>query len=65
MNTLRRGDPGAAGRRARDRADVTDEAAFKAALDAAAHEHGEPDVAVYNAAIIQADTPGELSVHTG
>ncbi|MEU8413557.1 SDR family NAD(P)-dependent oxidoreductase [Amycolatopsis japonica] len=43
-------------------ADVTDEASLKAALDTAVREHGEPDVVVYNAAIIQADAPGELSV---
>ncbi len=43
-------------------ADVTDEKALKTALDTAAREHGEPDVVVYNAAIIQADAPGELSV---
>ncbi len=43
-------------------ADVTDEKSLKTALDTAGREHGEPDVVVYNAAIIQADTPGELSV---
>ncbi|WP_410663739.1 SDR family NAD(P)-dependent oxidoreductase [Amycolatopsis sp. lyj-84] len=43
-------------------ADVTDEKSLKTALDTAGRERGEPDVVVYNAAIIQADTPGELSV---
>ncbi|MGY6653005.1 SDR family NAD(P)-dependent oxidoreductase [Amycolatopsis sp. TRM77291] len=43
-------------------ADVTDEKSLRSALDTAAREHGEPDVVVYNAAIIQADAPGELSV---
>ncbi|WP_371778396.1 SDR family NAD(P)-dependent oxidoreductase [Streptosporangium subroseum] len=44
-------------------ADGTDQAALNAALDKAVSEHGVPDVVVYNAAIIQADAPGELSVH--
>jgi NAD(P)-dependent dehydrogenase (short-subunit alcohol dehydrogenase family) len=44
------------------RADSTDQAALTAALDRSAAEHGIPDVVVYNAAIIQADAPGELSV---
>ncbi|GAT70297.1 short-chain dehydrogenase [Planomonospora sphaerica] len=43
-------------------ADSTDQAALNAALDQAVSEHGVPDVVVYNAAIIQADAPGELSV---
>ncbi|MFG1685098.1 SDR family NAD(P)-dependent oxidoreductase [Nonomuraea sp. NPDC049269] len=43
-------------------ADSTDQAGLNAALDAAVREHGVPDVVVYNAAIIQADAPGELSV---
>ncbi|GAA2109198.1 SDR family NAD(P)-dependent oxidoreductase [Actinomadura alba] len=43
-------------------ADSTDEHALRSALDAAAGELGQPDVVVYNAAIIQADAPGELSV---
>ncbi|MEV6925343.1 SDR family NAD(P)-dependent oxidoreductase [Dactylosporangium sp. NPDC051485] len=43
-------------------ADSTDETALRAALDAAADELGPPDVVVYNAAIIQADSPGDLSV---
>lgn len=43
-------------------ADSSDETALRAALDAAAAELGPPDVVVYNAAIIQADAPGELSV---
>ncbi|GIH77185.1 SDR family NAD(P)-dependent oxidoreductase [Planobispora longispora] len=43
-------------------ADGADREALRAALDGAAAEHGLPDVVVYNAAIIQADAPGELSV---
>jgi NAD(P)-dependent dehydrogenase (short-subunit alcohol dehydrogenase family) len=43
-------------------ADSTDEAALRAALDAAADELGPPGVVVYNAAVIQPDAPGELSV---
>jgi NAD(P)-dependent dehydrogenase (short-subunit alcohol dehydrogenase family) len=43
-------------------ADSTDDAALRAALDTAAEELGPPDVVVYNAAIIQRDAPGELSV---
>ena len=42
-------------------ADSTDEAALRAALDAAADALGVPDVVVYNAAVIRADAPGELS----
>ncbi|MER5275168.1 SDR family NAD(P)-dependent oxidoreductase [Streptomyces sp. NPDC002809] len=41
-------------------ADSVDEAALRAALDAAADEFGFPDVVVYNAAIIQPDAPGQL-----
>ncbi|MEV0150215.1 MULTISPECIES: SDR family NAD(P)-dependent oxidoreductase [unclassified Nonomuraea] len=44
------------------RADSTDQAGLTAALDKAAGAHGVPDVVVYNAAIIRADAPGELSV---
>jgi NAD(P)-dependent dehydrogenase (short-subunit alcohol dehydrogenase family) len=43
------------------RADVTDSAGLRAALDKAVAANGVPDVLVYNAAIIQADAPGELS----
>ena len=43
-------------------ADSTDQAALNAALDRAVGEHGVPDVLVYNAAVIQPDAPGELSV---
>jgi NAD(P)-dependent dehydrogenase (short-subunit alcohol dehydrogenase family) len=43
-------------------ADSADETALRAALDAAAAELGPPDVVVYNAAIIRADAPGELTV---
>jgi NAD(P)-dependent dehydrogenase (short-subunit alcohol dehydrogenase family) len=41
-------------------ADSTDETALRAALDAAEDELGPLDVVVYNAAIIQSDSPGEL-----
>ncbi|WP_037908944.1 SDR family NAD(P)-dependent oxidoreductase [Actinacidiphila yeochonensis] len=44
------------------RADSTDRAALDAALDQAVGEHGVPEVAVYNAALVRADAPGELSV---
>ncbi|MGW6202625.1 SDR family NAD(P)-dependent oxidoreductase [Streptomyces sp. NPDC055089] len=44
-------------------ADSTDETALRAALDSATAEFGLPDVVVYNAAIIQPDTPGQLSAH--
>jgi NAD(P)-dependent dehydrogenase (short-subunit alcohol dehydrogenase family) len=44
------------------KADSTDQAALNAALDETVREHGVPDVVVYNAAIIQPDAPGELSV---
>lgn len=43
-------------------ADSADQGALDAALDKAVSEHGVPDVVVYNAAIIQADALGELSV---
>ena len=43
-------------------ADSTDQAGLNTALDEVVREHGVPDVLVYNAAIIQADAPGELSV---
>jgi NAD(P)-dependent dehydrogenase (short-subunit alcohol dehydrogenase family) len=43
-------------------ADTADEDALRTALDTAAARLGEPDVLVYNAAIIQPDAPGELSV---
>ena len=43
-------------------ADSTDDEALRGALDKAADELGPPDVVVYNAAVIQADAPGELSV---
>ncbi|WP_328992075.1 SDR family NAD(P)-dependent oxidoreductase [Kribbella sp. NBC_01245] len=43
-------------------ADSTDAQALRAALDQAVEEFGVPEVIVYNAAIIQADSPGELSV---
>lgn len=42
-------------------ADSTDEKALRGALDQAVEAHGVPDVVVYNAAIIQADAPGDLS----
>lgn len=43
-------------------ADSTDETALRSALDAAIEKVGVPEVVVYNAAIIQPDVPGELSV---
>ncbi len=43
-------------------ADSTDRAELDAALDQAIGEHGVPDVAVYNAALVRADGLGELSV---
>ncbi|MCP2169094.1 SDR family NAD(P)-dependent oxidoreductase [Goodfellowiella coeruleoviolacea] len=43
-------------------ADSTDATALRAALDTASEEFGVPDVVVYNAAIIQPDLAGELSV---
>ncbi|MDT0341359.1 SDR family NAD(P)-dependent oxidoreductase [Streptomyces litchfieldiae] len=42
-------------------ADTTDEAALRAALDQLAAELGPPDAVIYNAAIVRADAPGELS----
>jgi NAD(P)-dependent dehydrogenase (short-subunit alcohol dehydrogenase family) len=42
-------------------ADVTAEAELRGAIDVAVEEFGVPDVVVYNAAIIQPDSPGELS----
>jgi NAD(P)-dependent dehydrogenase (short-subunit alcohol dehydrogenase family) len=42
-------------------ADSADETALRTTLDAAIDELGVPDVVVYNAALIQADAPGELS----
>ena len=44
------------------KADSTDRAELDAALDQAVAEHGVPDVVVYNAALIRADTLGEISV---
>jgi NADP-dependent 3-hydroxy acid dehydrogenase YdfG len=43
-------------------ADVADEAALVAALDTSTAAFGAPEAVVYNAAIIQRDAPGELSV---
>lgn len=43
-------------------ADSGDETSLRTALDAATEEFGIPQVVVYNAAIIQADAPGELTV---
>jgi NAD(P)-dependent dehydrogenase (short-subunit alcohol dehydrogenase family) len=43
-------------------ADSADETALRSALDAATETFGVPDVMVYNAAIIQPDLVGELSV---
>ncbi len=44
------------------RADSTDRAELDAALDRAVGEHGVPEVAVYNAALVRPDRLGELSV---
>ncbi|WP_328393877.1 SDR family NAD(P)-dependent oxidoreductase [Nocardia sp. NBC_00416] len=43
-------------------ADSTDETALRDALNSANEMFGVPDVVVYNAAVIQPDLPGELSV---
>lgn len=43
-------------------ADSTDEVSLRSTLDEVVREFGLPDVVVYNAAIIQADAPGDLSV---
>ncbi|MEU9201225.1 SDR family NAD(P)-dependent oxidoreductase [Streptomyces sp. NPDC048332] len=43
-------------------ADSTDRVELDAALDRAVSEHGVPEVAVYNAALVRADGLGELSV---
>ncbi|NYI77590.1 SDR family NAD(P)-dependent oxidoreductase [Nocardioides panzhihuensis] len=43
-------------------ADCTDESALRTALEKTYAAFGVPEVVVYNAAIIQADTVGELSV---
>ena len=42
-------------------ADCTDEAALRSALDTVSAELGVPDVVVYNAAMIQPDTVGQVS----
>ena len=42
-------------------ADSTDEASLRRALDEAVERHGVPDAFVYNAAMIRADDPGQLS----
>ena len=42
-------------------ADCADETAMRSALDAASNEFDTPEVVVYNAAIIQADTADQLS----
>ena len=43
------------------RADSTDESSLHEALDASLGRFGVPEVAVYNAAVIRPDEPGELS----
>jgi NAD(P)-dependent dehydrogenase (short-subunit alcohol dehydrogenase family) len=43
-------------------ADSTDETALRAALDTAVEEFGLPEIVVYNAAVIQSDSVGTLSV---
>jgi NAD(P)-dependent dehydrogenase (short-subunit alcohol dehydrogenase family) len=45
-------------------ADATDEKGLRAALRAFVDAYGAPDVAVYNAAIIRTDEPGELDQQT-
>lgn len=42
-------------------ADGADEASLRAALDAVTEKNGVPDVLIYNAGVIRADRPGELS----
>jgi NADP-dependent 3-hydroxy acid dehydrogenase YdfG len=42
-------------------ADVADEDALHAALDAAQERFGVPDAVVYNAALVRPDAPGELA----
>lgn len=42
-------------------ADCADEEALRSALDVASDELGVPDVVVYNAALVQEDTAGQLS----
>jgi NAD(P)-dependent dehydrogenase (short-subunit alcohol dehydrogenase family) len=42
-------------------ADSADETALRAALDTATDHNGQPDVVVYNAAVVRADTVGGLS----
>jgi len=44
------------------RADSAAETSLRAALDSAIAQLGVPEVVVYNAAIIQGDSPGQLSV---
>ncbi|WP_448316259.1 SDR family NAD(P)-dependent oxidoreductase [Streptomyces sp. CO7] len=44
------------------RADSTDREELDAALARAVDAHGVPEAAVYNAALVRADVPGELSV---
>ncbi|GAA3170250.1 SDR family NAD(P)-dependent oxidoreductase [Nonomuraea salmonea] len=61
-HTLRSAADAVAGEVVTCRADSTDQAGLSAALDEVARAHGVPDALVYNAAIIQADAPGELSV---
>jgi NAD(P)-dependent dehydrogenase (short-subunit alcohol dehydrogenase family) len=43
------------------RADAGDQAGLQAAIAAVIGERGVPDVAVYNAGLIQADAPGDLT----
>jgi NAD(P)-dependent dehydrogenase (short-subunit alcohol dehydrogenase family) len=45
------------------RADAGQVDQLEPALYAAIDEHGPPEAVIYNAAIIRADTPGDLSVH--
>jgi NAD(P)-dependent dehydrogenase (short-subunit alcohol dehydrogenase family) len=52
---------GPAGRALGRTADVTDEAALRAALDDVVEAHGVPDVLVYNAALVRSDAIGDLT----
>jgi NAD(P)-dependent dehydrogenase (short-subunit alcohol dehydrogenase family) len=43
-------------------ADSSDEEALRSALDTASRDLGTPEVVVYNAAVVQADTAGQLAI---
>ncbi|MFB6892462.1 SDR family NAD(P)-dependent oxidoreductase [Kitasatospora sp. NPDC056327] len=61
LEAVRQAAAGTGGAAAARTADSTDETALRAALDGLAAELGPPDVLVYNAALVRADTVGELS----